>query len=152
MIDYIIQNLWILWLTLSFVCLISELTGGDLYFVCFSIGALFSLVLAAVGLPFWSQVLLWAVASLLCVLLVRPPLLRKLHSGGDERKSNADALIGRDAKVIELIPVGGSGYVKIDGDEWRAVSDEQTDIPVVSTVTVVSRDSIILKVKPNGVV
>ena len=63
MIDYIIQNLWILWLTLSFVCLISELTGGDLYFVCFSIGALFSLVLAAVGLPFWSQVLLWAVAS-----------------------------------------------------------------------------------------
>lgn len=149
MIDYIIANLWILWLIVSFVCLIIELSSGDFYFVCFSFGALVALITAAVGLPFWGQVLVWAVASVLCILFVRPPLVRKLHDGTQERKSNADALIGKHGKVVEAIPTGGSGYVKIDGDEWRSVSDAAAGIPVGTDVIVVSRDSIILKVTPE---
>ncbi len=141
------EYLWLLWLVVSFVCLIVELNSGDLYFLCFAAGALLSLIAAAVGMPVWVQILVLAVASVMCLAFVRPPLLRKLHSGGKERKSNADALIGKQGKVIETIPVGGSGYVKIDGDEWRSVSDETTDIPVGSTVTVLSRESIVLKVK-----
>ena len=63
-----------------------------------------------------------------------------------ERKSNVDALIGRQGKVIETIPQGECGYVKIDGDEWRSVSADGQEIPAGTTVQVVSRDSIILTV------
>ena len=147
MIDYFLQNLWIIWLILSFLCLIIELSSGDFYFLCFAVGALASIIVAAVCLPFWAQVLVWVAASLLCIFFVRPPLVRKLHGRAGERKSNADALIGRQGKVIETIPAGGSGYVRIDGDEWRSVSDAAEDIPVGTVVKVVSRDSIILKVK-----
>lgn len=149
MLDLFIHNLWILWLTVSFVCLIIELSSGDFYFLCFSVGALMSIIVAALGQPLWAQVLVWALASVLCIFFLRPPLARLLHKGETERKSNADALIGRKGKVIEAIPAGGSGYVKIDGDEWRSVSSGAEPIPVGTTVTVVSRDSIILTVTPE---
>jgi membrane protein implicated in regulation of membrane protease activity len=74
-------------------------------------------------------------------------LVRRLHNK-KERKSNADALIGRQAKVIEAIPADGYGYVQIDGDQWRAVSIGNTEIPLNATVTVMERNSIILTVTP----
>ena len=143
--DYIYHNLWLLWLIWSVVCLLSELTSGDFYLVCSSIGALAAMVGALLGLPFWGQVFLWVAASLVCILFLRPPLLKRMH-GKAERKSNADALIGRRGTVIETIPAGGHGYVKIDGDEWRSVSTDGAEIACGSTVTVVSRESIVLTV------
>ena len=74
------------------------------------------------------------------------PLLKKL-SAKDEIATNADALIGRTAKVTECIEVGGTGRVALDGDIWQAVSDEQTDIVEGEKVEIISRESIILTVK-----
>ena len=45
-----------------------------------------------------------------------------------KRLSNVDALIGRVGVVIEDIKGESNGYVKIDGDEWRAVSCDSCDI------------------------
>lgn len=143
--DYLYHNLWLLWLIWSVVCLLSELTSGDFYLVCSSIGALAAMVGALLGLPFWGQVFLWVAASLVCILFLRPPLLKRMH-GKAERKSNADAPIGRKGIVIEAIPAGGHGYVKIDGDEWRSVSANGAEIACGTTVTVVSRESIVLTV------
>ena len=58
-----------------------------------------------------------------------------------------DALTGKSAKVITAIPQGGYGYVKINGDEWRSVSEDGSAIPEGTTVIVLKRDSIILTVK-----
>lgn len=143
--DYLYENLWLLWLIWSVVCLLSELTSGDFYLVCSSVGALVAMVGALLGLPFWGQVFLWVAASLVCIFFLRPPLLKRMH-GKAERKSNADALIGRKGTVIEAIPAGGHGYVKIDGDEWRSVSADGAEIACGTTVTVVSRESIVLTV------
>lgn len=147
MLTYLYTNLWLLWLIVSFTCLIVELSSGDFYFVCFALGALASIVLAALDAPFAAQLLSWAVASVLCLVFVRPSLVRRLHDKA-ERKSNADALIGRQGKVIEAIPADGHGYVQIDGDQWRAVSADKTAIALGNTVTVVGRNSIILTVTP----
>jgi membrane protein implicated in regulation of membrane protease activity len=147
MLTYVYTNLWLLWLIISFVCLIVELSSGDFYFVCFALGALVSLIFAAFDAPFIAQLLAWVIASVFCLVFVRPSLVRRLHNK-KERKSNADALIGRQAKVIEAIPADGYGYVQIDGDQWRAVSIGNTEIPLNATVTVMERNSIILTVTP----
>ena len=55
---------------------------------------------------------------------------------------------GRRAVVREAIPAGGAGYVAIDGDMWRSVSADGSGIPEGTAVEVVSRESIILTVKP----
>ncbi len=140
------MSLPLLWTIVFFGCLIIELSSGDFYFVCFALGAIASLIAAACDVPLLYQLLVWAVASVICLVFVRPSLVKRLHNR-KERKSNADALIGRTGTVTETIPANGHGYVQIDGDVWRSVSADNVEIPKGTTVTVVDRESIVLTVK-----
>ena len=140
------MSLPLLWTIVFFACLIIELMSGDFYFVCFALGALVSVFVAVLDVPLLYQLFVWAVASVVCLVFVRPSLVKRLHNR-NERKSNADALIGRTATVTETIPAEGHGYVQIDGDQWRSVSADGVEIPKGTTVTVVKRESIVLTVK-----
>lgn len=148
MIEYFASNLWQLWLLVALLCLILELTSGDLYVLCFSIGALVAMVSSLfAGVPFTAQVIVFAVASLLCLFFVRPSLVRLLHRGED-RPSNVDALIGREGRVTEVIVAGGYGRVAIDGDDWKAQSPVHSNIAVGTKVRVTARESVIIEVVP----
>jgi membrane protein implicated in regulation of membrane protease activity len=81
------------------------------------------------------------------VLFVRPIALRYLHKNDPDRKSNADALLGRTGRVTEKIPAEGTGYVQIDGDLWRAVSSTRVPIEEGASVRVVNRESTIITVE-----
>ena len=145
MIEYFLQNMWQVWAVIAVVCLILELSSGDFFIICFSIGAVFSIIGAVVGVNIYWQIFIFAVFALLSVLFVRPVALRYLHKNEPNKPSNADALIGRTGRVTEAIKGGQSGYVQIDGDQWRAVSD--TDIAAGTTVRVVDRQSTVVTVE-----
>ena len=145
MIDYFLSHMWQVWAIIAVLCLILELSSGDFFIICFSIGAVFAVIGAAVGLNAYWQLATFALFSLLSVLFVRPLALRYLHKNGPNKPSNADALLGRTGRVTEAIKSGSSGYIQIDGDLWKAVS--QTDIPVGSTVRVIGRESTIVTVE-----
>lgn len=147
MVGYLAENLWLFWLVLATVCLTLELTSGDFYITCFGVGALCSTLLGLTGIPFWVQVVAFALCSVLSVRLLRPRLVAKLNSGGHHRASNADALMGRIGEVSQTIEAGGYGRVKIDGDDWKAGSTDVSDIIVGEKVRVVGRESIILEVE-----
>lgn len=146
MIEYLSANLWTLWAAIAIVCLIIELGSGDFFVTCFAIGALCSMVCSLLPLPLWLQLLVFAVASVCSIRFIRPSLLRRLHNR-QERLSNADALIGRQGRVIEPISAASAGYVKVDGDEWKAVSATGEAIAVGATVRIVARESIIVTVE-----
>jgi len=82
----------------------------------------------------------------LSIRLIRPRLVRSLHRRGEQRESNADALIGREGVVIEDIQPDHSGYVKVDGDQWRAISRGET-IVKGKRVRIIDRESIIVTVE-----
>ena len=145
MIDYLIANMWQVWAVVSIVCLILELSSGDFFIICFSIGAVFAIIAAVIGLNIYWQLFLFAIFSLLSIFFVRPVALRWLHKNEPNRASNADALIGRTGKVIEAINVTEPGYVQIDGDLWKAVSDDT--IEEGETVRVIDRESTIITVE-----
>ena len=146
--ELVFDNLWLAWIVVSIVCLIIELNSGDLYFICFAIGAIVSMIFFFFVLPLWMQVLFWALSSVLCVFFVRPSLVVRIHNK-QERQSNADALIGTTGVVTTDIPASGYGYVRIAGDEWRSISASGEAIPKGAMVTVVNRQSTILTVKIN---
>ena len=148
MIEYFTSNLWLLWVIISIVCLILELSSGDFFILCFAIGAAVAAILAGCGLSLTWQIILFAVVSALSLLLVRPALIKKLHKPHRERLSNAEAIIGREGRVSEPIEAGGYGRVAIDGDDWKAVGVEGMAIAQGSRVRVVKMDSIILTVEP----
>lgn len=147
MIDYFAANLWQMWALLAIICLIIELSNGDFYVMCFAIGAGVTAIISAFGLGFYGQLLVFAVASVLCIFFVRPFALKYLHGKREERLSNADALIGRIGRVSEPIEAGGFGRVAIDGDDWKAVSADGSAIEQGQSVCIVGRESIILTVE-----
>ena len=147
MIDYLAQHLWQTWAVIAVVCLILELMAGDFFIICFSIGAVFAAITAAVGGGFYLQLLMFAVFTLISLFWVRPFAQRYLHRGEDNRVSNADALLGRQGRVVETVKADGFGRVQIDGDIWKAVTKETADIPDGSNVRVIGRESTIITVE-----
>lgn len=147
MIDYLSQNLWQVWAVLAVVCLIVELMAGDLFILCFSVGSLAAAIVAALGGGVYLQLVAFSAFTLICLFWVRPFAKRCLHRGEDFRVSNADALVGRQGKVVETVRADGFGRVQIDGDIWKAVTNGENDIPDGTPVRVVGRESTIITVE-----
>lgn len=151
MIDYLAQHLWQMWAVLAVICLILELTAGDFFIICFSIGAVFAALSAMIGGGIYVQLAVFALFTLISLFWVRPFAQRYLHKGEDNRVSNADALLGRQGRVVETVKANGYGRVQIDGDVWKAVTNEDADIPEGANVTVVGRESTIITVEAQNI-
>ena len=147
MIEYLVHHLWQLWAVVAVICLILELTAGDFFIICFSIGAFFAAIVAALGGSIYLQLAAFAVFTLVSLFWVRPFAKRYLRKGEDPRVSNADALLDRQGRVVETVKADGFGRVQIDGDIWKAVTNEPQDIPAGKNVRVVGRESTIITVE-----
>ncbi|MBQ7526911.1 MAG: NfeD family protein [Bacteroidaceae bacterium] len=147
MLEYLTSHLWQVWAILSVVCLILELMAGDFFIICFSIGAAFACLTDALGGGIVLQLAVFTVFTLASLFFVRPFAVRFLHKGEPNRVSNADALLGRKGRVVETVKADSFGRVQIDGDIWKAVTNEPDDIPADSNVRVISRESTIITVE-----
>ena len=147
MLEYLTSHLWQVWAILSVVCLILELMAGDFFIICFSIGAAFACLTDALGGSIVLQLAVFTVFTLASLFFVRPFAVRFLHKGEPNRVSNADALLGRKGRVVETVKADSFGRVQIDGDIWKAVTNEPNDIPASSNVRVISRESTIITVE-----
>ena len=147
MVEYLTMHLWQLWAIVAVVCLILELTAGDFFIICFSIGAVFACLTDVLGGGIILQLIVFAIFTLASLFFVRPFAVRFLHKNEPNRVSNADALLGRKGRVVETVKADSFGRVQIDGDVWKAVTNESQDIPEGSNVKVVSRESTIITVE-----
>ncbi len=127
LIETIEQWAWIGWLVLILVFLVIEMLTLDFTFLMLSIGGLAGLVADLLGAPIWLQVIVAAGVAAVLVLLLRPPLLRRLRHGEDPTPSNVDALIGLGGTVVSSVGAHG-GQVKLaNGDVWTARA-ESSDV------------------------
>jgi membrane protein implicated in regulation of membrane protease activity len=139
------MEIWHIWSIVAILFVIGEMFTAGFALICFAVGSIGGAIGAAAGASMEWQLGIFAIATFVAFLAVRPILKR--ISSKDEVATNADALIGRTAKVTECIEVGGRGRVAIDGDIWQAESNEPTDILEGEKVEIISRESIILTVK-----
>lgn len=146
MIEYLLAHMWQLWAVVAVLALMLELTSGDFFILCFAIGACAAAAVSPV-VGIYVQLIVFGVVTALSIFQVRPLALRYFHRGEDTRVSNADALMGRQGRVVETVKAGGFGHVQIDGDVWKAVSQENHDIAEGTTVQVVGRESTIITVR-----
>ena len=147
MIEYFQTNLWLLWILIGVIFLILELTSGDFFFMSFTLGAAAATIVALFDTSFTVQLVAWMILSVAFLVFVRPFALKYLHRNDKNIKTNIDAIIGREGKVIEAIEPGKSGYVAIDGDNWRAVTRGTETIEVGENVVIVKRKSVVVTVE-----
>lgn len=123
LIQTIEQWAWIGWLVLILVFLVIEMLTLDFTFLMLSIGGLAGLLTDLLGAPIWLQVIVAAAVAAVLVLVLRPPLLRRLHRGQDPTPSNVEALLGIGGVVVSSVGPHG-GQVKLaNGDVWTARTD-----------------------------
>jgi membrane protein implicated in regulation of membrane protease activity len=129
------DNAWAAWLAAAFLLGLAELMSLDLVLLMLAGGALVGMLvsLTPAGVPV--QILAAAMASISMLLLVRPNIVRRLHSGPDLRTGPA-ALVGREGFAVAEVTVHG-GQVKLAGEVWSARPYDDDDvIPVGAKVEV----------------
>ena len=116
--EWLSENAWPLWLGAAMLLAAGELLSLDLVLLMLASGCLVGMIAALVGLPVALQVLAAAATSVMALLLVRPSVLRRLHSGPELQHGFA-GLVGEEGFAVAEITAQG-GQAKIGGEVWTA--------------------------------
>ena len=136
------------WLIAAIVLVIVEICTAGFGALCFAIGAAFSALVSGLGGNLTWQIVAFLIVSLLTFIFLRPVVMRFLDKRSKDVKTNADAIIGRKGVVSERIDASQhTGRVAIDGDDWKAVSEDGAVIEKGDDVEIIKRDSIIVTVR-----
>ncbi|MBR4560873.1 MAG: NfeD family protein [Bacteroidales bacterium] len=139
---------YLIWLIVAIALVIFEICSATFGAICFAIGAGFSALAAGLGAGVTWQIVIFAIVSLLTFIFLRPFMLKFMDRKSKEVKTNAEAIIGRRGIVSERIDAEQhTGRVAIDGDDWKAVSEDGSIIEKGASVEIVKMDSIIVTVK-----
>lgn len=131
----------IVWLVAAIIFLIIEALSVQLISIWLAGGAIVAMVLALLNVNFWIQVLIFAVVSLILIILTRP-LVKRILSKNVEA-TNADRSIGKEAAVTsEINNVLGKGQVNLAGQIWSARSSDDSVINEGETVIVEKIDGV----------
>jgi membrane protein implicated in regulation of membrane protease activity len=123
--DFLVQYAWIIWLAVILVFVIIEVVTVDFIGLMLAVGGVAGLIVSLFHAPFWLQVVVGAVVTLLLLLTVRPPLKRFLQRGGDRTKGLVDALIGQSATVV-LDFNGKPNLAKLaNGETWTVKREDE---------------------------
>ena len=142
------MEIWHIWVIIALIFVIVEIFTSGFAVMCISIGALFGAIVSALDWEFKWQILVFAIGTIVALLTIRPLVYKLFYNKSRDVKTNAEALIGRRAITTERIEGElHPGRVKVDGDEWKAISLEAEPIEVGEAVEITTLNSIIVTVK-----
>ncbi|CQD22751.1 NfeD family protein [Mycobacterium europaeum] len=117
----------VLWLIFALVLAGAEALTGHLFLVMLGGGALAAAVTSwLTNWPVWANGTVFLIVSVLLLVLVRPPLRRRL-TPAQILQTGIEALEGKKALVLERIS-RDDGRVKLDGEVWTARPLNEDDI------------------------
>ena len=110
---------WVIWVIAAVVLAVGELFTPGLFFLGpVALAAVTAAVAAAIGVGTLVQLVVFIVAALASLALLRPIARAHLHMPALVRTGTA-ALVGAKATVVQRVDANG-GRVRIGGEEWTA--------------------------------
>lgn len=134
-----------LWLAVVIITLVVEFMTTEIVSIWFFFGSVVSLILSICKVDSAIQIIVFVLVSVISMLCARPFI--KKYVKRNEIKTNVDSLVGRIAIVTEDIIDGNRGVVKLDGQEWSAIANE--DLVKDTKVVILSIEGNKLIVKEN---
>ena len=148
--EWLGDHLWAAWLVLAAALGVAEMVSLDLVLIMVAVGAFVGALAALASLPLALQILLAAGSSAAMLALVRPNLIKKLHSGPD-LVTGTGKLVGQQGVVTEELSAHHPGRVKVGGEIWSACPyDESLTIAPGATVEVFAIRGATAYVHPVG--
>ncbi len=134
--EWLSENAWSVWFGVAAVLGVAELLSLDLVLVMLAVGAVVGGAVALAGAPVVLQLLAAGGAAAAMLALVRPSVVKRLHTGPELRLGHGK-LVGRTAVVTERISTHQTGRIRLDGEVWSATAyDESLSIEAGETVEV----------------
>ena len=132
---------WIL-ISIGLVLCVLEIFVPGFVIFPIGVGGIMAGVVTYFGVPLNLALVIWSLTSLMFWLSLRT-IFKKVTPV--EYKTGIEALVGKEAKVIEEIK-GEKGRVKIFGDEWEVINESGKDIPVETKVKIIGFEGNKLKI------
>jgi len=124
--EWLGDHLWQTWLGLAIVLGVLEMFSLDFVLLMLAAGAVVGMLADLVGLPLPAQALAAAAASVAMLTLVRPNVVKRLHSGPELRLGHGK-LVGHQGVVTEPISAQEHGRIKLAGEIWSAAPYDDFD-------------------------
>lgn len=129
---------WV-WLALAVILSIAEIFTGGFFLLPFGVGAAVAALLEYLNVD-----IVWQWVAFLGISFVMLVLLRRLSdriTHEPPQRMGADRLIGKEGVVIErLVPHSPRGQVRVEREEWRAETPDDSEIAEGARVNVVAVD------------
>ncbi|MCR4953875.1 MAG: NfeD family protein [Treponema sp.] len=116
------DNLPWVWVAVTIICVVIESLTLSLTTIWFGISGFVMVFLAFTPLPFYAQLIIFVVLSLVLLIFTRPIVKKKLNQ--KKIATNYERVIGQIAVVTKKITALEKGSVKINGMEWTAAVKE----------------------------
>lgn len=136
------------WALIGIGLLILEIVTPGFLVLFFGVGALSAMIPAVLGLGLAWQLGVFALVSILSLILFRPFLVR-LYGRHEPMPTGIQALVGRRVVLRNTIAAGAQyGEVNVDGDVWRAQVEGGARLESGSQAEIVGHEGIILVLRP----
>lgn len=126
------------------VLLIIEMLTPSMFFLNLALACFVTAGVSVYVPDFSVLVIVWAVASALSLLFLRPLLVRKTSGKGTE--TGIGRYIGAEARVTEEVSKD-KGVIKIFDERWEARSEDGSRIPEGTAVIITKNDNLIMYVR-----
>lgn len=133
--EWLKETQWLWWVAGALILGLVEIASLDLVFFMLAVAAVAAAVAAGLDQSITVQALTFVAVAALLLAVLRPIALRKIKPAGEAARTNADALTGRTALVLQDV-TDRSGLVKLTGEEWTARTELGTVLAAEETVQV----------------
>ena len=111
---------WVLWMIAAGVLAVGEIVSLSFFMGPIAVAAIAAAIAAAVGGGLAVQIVVFIVASIASIGVLRPVARRHLKTPSQLR-TGTQALVGTQAEVLERVDRRG-GQIKLAGEVWTARS------------------------------
>ncbi len=140
---------WWIWMLSGLALLALEIIlPGGIIFLFFGVSAMIvgGLVALDLGGPLWVQALVFSALSVVSLLTMRGPILRRMNARGSDA-DKIDSLVGEVVVLTEGIAPHGSGKGELRGTSWTVMNLGESALSSGDTRTVERVDGLKLFVR-----
>lgn len=139
---------FLVWMVLGVFFLVLELLiPTNFILLCFGVGMIAASFVALLHGPLWLQLIIASISTGLSLWYTHRFVSRRADSEG---AFGSIGMIGKEGYVIQAIDPLEGGIVRINGEDWRAITRDGQSIPERERIRVIAIEGTKLVVERTG--